>query len=598
MKHIVYVIKKLKAFSGRALYFNLLGMIFVSLFEGVAIFLLIPMLSTSGILNESIGVISIPGVTEFLQSLQLGLLIILCIYVLLIIGQTLLQRSVTIRNTKLQMNFTNSLRLELYGALLQANWLFFVKKRKSDLINSFTSDLSRVNLGTNLCLQLLTSVVFTVIQIGLAFWLSPKMTVFVLICGVALIICSRTFVKKAKALGRNTSEVSQSYMSGITENFNGMKDIKSNHLEESRYEWLKNWCEWVEREQLGYIKLKTASQAAYKIVMGVLIALFMFIYIHIFHVQTAQVLLIILIFSRLWPRFISIQSSMEQIASTIPAFKNLIELQQQCAEAKELGNEKYEAVTPLLINEGIGCRNVSFRYNQNEKPFALQDVSLQIPANGMIAIVGRSGAGKSTLIDLLMGLIHPEKGQVFVDGEPLTNLNILSLRKSIGYVPQDPFLFNTSIRENLLMVQPNASEKQMWEALEFAASADFIKQLPEGIDTIIGDRGIMLSGGERQRLVLARAILRKPAILVLDEATSALDTENETKIQEALNKIKGTMIIIVIAHRLSTIRNADQIIVLEQGKVIQKGEFSQLEKERNGLFSHLLGKQFVMLNVQ
>lgn len=598
MQHIVYVIKKLKSFSGRALYFNLLGMIFVSLFEGVAIFLLIPMLSISGILNESIVVISIPGVTEVLQSLQLGLPIILCIYILLIIGQTLLQRSVTIRNTKLQMNFTNSLRLELYGALLQANWLFFVKKRKSDLINSLTSDLSRVNLGTNLCLQLLTSAVFTVIQIGLAFWLSPKMTVFVLICGVVLIICSRTFVKKAKALGKNTSEISQSYMSGITENFNGMKDIKSNHLEESRYEWLQNWCEWVEREQLGYIKLRTASQSAYKIVMGVLIALFMFIYINIFHVQTAQVLLIILIFSRLWPRFISIQSSMEQIASTIPAFKGLIELQQKCAEARELGNEKYEEVTPLLINEGIGCRNVSFRYNQNEKTFALRDVSLQIPANGMIAIVGRSGAGKSTLIDLLMGLIHPEKGQVFVDGEPLTNLNLLSLRKSIGYVSQDPFLFNTSIRENLLTVQPNASEKQMWEALEFAASADFIKQLPEGIDTIIGDRGIMLSGGERQRIVLARAILRKPAILVLDEATSALDTENETKIQEALHKIKGTMIIIVIAHRLSTIRNADQIIVLEQGKVIQKGEFSQLEKERNGLFSHLLGKQFVMQNVQ
>ncbi|PEW86995.1 multidrug ABC transporter [Bacillus cereus] len=598
MRHIVYIIKKLKSFSGRALYFNVVGMIVVSLFEGIAIFLLIPMLSISGILNISIGAIPISGVTEVIQNLQLGLPIILCIYVFLITVQTLLQRSITIRNTKLQMNFINSLRLELYGALLQANWLFFVKKRKSDLINSLTSDLSRVNLGTNLCLQLLTSAVFTVIQIGLAFWLSPKMTVFVLICGVVLIICSRTFVKKAKALGRNTSEISQSYMSGITENFNGMKDIKSNHLEESRYEWLQNWCEWVKREQLGYIKLKTASQSAYKIVMGVLIALFMFIYINIFHVQTAQVLLIILIFSRLWPRFISIQSSMEQIASTIPAFKSLIELQQQCVEAKELGNEKYEGVTPLLINKGIGCRNASFRYNQNEKTFALRDVSLQIPANGMIAIVGRSGAGKSTLIDLLMGLIHPEKGQVFVDGEPLTNLNLLSLRKSIGYVSQDPFLFNTSIRENLLTVQPNASEKQMWEALEFAASADFIKQLPEGIDTIIGDRGIMLSGGERQRIVLARAILRKPSILVLDEATSALDTENETKIQEALHKIKGTMIIIVIAHRLSTIRNADQIIVLEQGKVIQKGEFSQLEKERNGLFSHLLGKQFVMQNIQ
>ncbi|WP_276307614.1 ABC transporter transmembrane domain-containing protein [Bacillus cereus] len=144
------------------------------------------------------------------------------------------------------------------------------KKRKSDLINSLTNDLSRVSLGTNLCLQLLTSFVFMVIQIGLAFWLSPQMTICVLVCGVILIICSRTFVKKAKVLERNTSEISQSYMNGITEHFNGMKDIKSNHLKESRYEWLRNWSRWIKREQLGYIKLKTASQAAYKSVMGVL----------------------------------------------------------------------------------------------------------------------------------------------------------------------------------------------------------------------------------------------------------------------------------------------------------------------------------------
>ncbi|GAB6579507.1 hypothetical protein bcgnr5378_32690 [Bacillus cereus] len=152
-----------------------------------------------------------------------------------------------------------------------------MKKRKSDLINSLTSNLGRISLGTNPCLQLLTSFVFTVIQIGLAFWISPKMAIFVLICGVILIICSLTFVRKAKALDNKTSEVSQSNMSGITEHFNRIKDIKSNHLEELRYQWLWDWSRWVEREQLGYIKLKTALKSAYKIVVGILIALFMFI---------------------------------------------------------------------------------------------------------------------------------------------------------------------------------------------------------------------------------------------------------------------------------------------------------------------------------
>ena len=137
-------------------------------------------------------------------------------------------------------------------------------------------------------------------------------------------------------------------------------------------------------------------------------------------------------------------------------------------------------------------------------------------------------------------------------------------------------------------------KNRLWEALEFSSAAEFVKKLPQGLDTVIGDRGVRLSGGERQRIVLARAILRKPSILVLDEATSALDTENEAKIQEALERLKGKMTIIIIAHRLSTIRNADQVIVLNQGKIIQKGGFSELAREKKGMFSHLLGNQQIL----
>ena len=185
----------------------------------------------------------------------------------------------------------------------------------------------------------------------------------------------------------------------------------------------------------------------------------------------------------------------------------------------------------------------------------------------------------------------PDSGEVLIDGVPLKNENLLALRKVLSYVPQDPFLFNTSIRENLILTKENATDDEIWEALTFAYAADFVKKLPNGIDTVIGDRGIKLSGGERQRIVLARAILKKPAILVLDEATSALDSESELTIQEALESLKGKMTIIVIAHRLSTIRNADQIIVLEDGQVIQQGSFKQLAQEEQKMFSKLLRKQ-------
>lgn len=209
----------------------------------------------------------------------------------------------------------------------------------------------------------------------------------------------------------------------------------------------------------------------------------------------------------------------------------------------------------------------------------------------MTAIVGKSGAGKSTLIDLLMGLMQPESGQILVDGMAITNDNLLAYRRSIGYVAQDPFLYNASIRENLLMVKPSATEIELWEALDFSSAAEFVRKLPRQLETLIGDRGIRLSGGERQRLVLARAIIRQPSILVLDEATSALDTENEQKILTALHRLKDRITVIVVAHRLSTIQNAEQILVIHDGKLVEQGTFLSLSSEKKSIFVNLLQNQ-------
>ncbi|MCU5377774.1 ABC transporter ATP-binding protein/permease [Bacillus cereus] len=595
MEYLLYFVKKLYAFSGKILYVNLFGMALVSLLEGIGLLLLLPMINISGVIEINMG--SIPGIAifEILQEIPetVRLLLILSIYIILVVAQSLLQQNLALRNMKIIMRFTNYLRLQIYHALLRVNWSFFVKKRKSDLISSLTEELGRVMVGTNLFLQLLTSCIFTIIQIGIALWFSTKITIFVLFTGLILAYFSKHYIKKSRVLGNQTSEIARDYLGGITDHFNGIKDIKSNMLEESRYTWLSTWCEKMEKEQLAYIKLKNQSQFFYKFASAILIALLIFTSIKLFQAQPGQLIVIVLIFSRLWPRFTGIQSNLEQLAANIPAFKSLLALERECNEAIELGDvrQSSKSIKPLTIQEGIKCKNVSFRYNENEPIYALQNINVQIPSNCMTAIVGRSGAGKSTLIDILMGLIQPEKGQVLIDDATITSDTLLALRKSISYVQQDPFLFNASIRENLLMIEPNASEDQIWAALNFAAAAEFVQALPDGLDTFIGDRGVKLSGGERQRLVLARAILRKPSILVLDEATSALDSENEALIQSALEKLKGQMTIIVIAHRLSTIRNADQVIVIDKGEVVQRGEFNQLARERKGMFRNLLGKQ-------
>ncbi|MES9667349.1 multidrug ABC transporter [Bacillus cereus] len=594
MNHIIYFMKKLYSSAGKILYVNLFGMVLISLLEGIGIILLIPMISMTGIINIGEETAFIAPVYRFLQDFPktTSLISILGIYILIVLGQNLLQRNITLRDARTQQAFVRELRIETYSMILKAKWSFFLEKRKTNLINILTTELARVSYGVNLILQLLAAILFTFIQVGIAFLLSPQITIFVLVFGLLFLVASRVFIKKARILGGKTSELAKDYLSGITDHFNGIKDIKSNTLEASRLDWLQSITKKMSNEQMEYMRIRSNSQLFYKVSMAILIAFFLLLSVSIFKAQPAQLLLIVLIFSRLWPRFMTIQSNLEQLAASIPAFKSLWELQGECIEAIEIQDIHHQKhIKPICIEQGIECKDIYFRYNKKEHLYALQNINVKIPINSMTAIVGHSGAGKSTLIDVLMGLIQPEKGQVLIDGTPLTSENLLSLRRAISYVPQDPFLFNASIRENLLMIEPNASEEQIWTALDFAAAAEFVRMLPKGLDTLIGDRGVRLSGGERQRLVLARAILRQPSILVLDEATSALDTENEVKIQSAIERLKGTMTIVVIAHRLSTIRNADQVIVLGKGEIVQKGEFNQLAKERKGVFRNLLGSQ-------
>ncbi|MCJ8009112.1 ABC transporter ATP-binding protein [Lederbergia wuyishanensis] len=593
MKPVLYFFKQLYAYSGKKLHINLIGMVLISFLDGIGLLLLIPVISYSGIANFETGNSNISKVFGFLQQIPTfgGLTIILLMFLMINIIQNLITRYITIENVKIQHGFARHLRLEIYRDLLCANWDFYIKRRKSDLINTITAELARVSAGTNTFLQFITGIIFTFIQIGIALLLSPQITMFVLLSGLVLSLFSRGFIKRSQKLGSRTSEIAQSFLAGITDNFNGIKDIKSNTLEQSRMNWFRSISQRMYNEQMEYITIKTASQFYYKMASAVLISIFIFLSVNLFNSQAAQLMLIIIIFTRLWPRVTGIQASLEQIATTVPALKSVIKLINESKNAKEIYELDYQTIQPINIRDGIECKNVFFRYNTNENNYALNGINVFFPSNRMSAVVGKSGAGKSTLIDLLMGLNQPEKGEILLDGVRLSKDNLLSLRRSVSYVPQDPFLFNTTIKENLQLIYPDATEDQMWEALQFAAADEFVRKLPQQLDTLIGDRGIRLSGGERQRLVLARAVLRKPSILVLDEATSSLDTENEAKIQEALERLKGRMTIVVIAHRLSTIRNADQVIVLDKGEIIQIGEFGHLAREKSGMFRNLLGKQ-------
>ena len=601
MKPIFYFIRKIYYFSGNVLIFNFIGMIFIGLLESVGIVLIIPLLSISGILDiGSKEFFVLSWLIDYFQAIPKtqSLSVILSLFVVIIIVQAWFSRHQTILNKKIQEGFIRQLRQETYKNLIQANWKFFLEHRNSDIVKIMTTEIGNVKKGLSLSLEFLSSLVFAVIHIMIAFWLSPKMTVFILFLGILLLLFSRYFVTKSKQFGIEQLELSRIYIAGITDHLNGIKDIKGNTLEVTHVEWLYALCKKVEHNTIEFVKLRSNSQFIYRVVSAVLLAVFVFFLIEMFQSQRAQLILVVVIFSRLWPIVTRIQSSLENLASIIPSFEALLELQDQTIHAQELKDEYYYHAKAFHLKEGLSCQSIYFQYNLNEDVYALKDVNLHIPANDMTAIVGPSGAGKSTLVDILMGLNQAQQGKVFIDGVALSHENLVSLRRSIGYVPQDPFLFNASLRDNLLLIEPTATEEQLWEALAMASALEFVKKLPDGLDTLIGDRGIRISGGERQRIVLARALVRKPAILILDEATSALDTETELKVKETLDRLRGSITMIIIAHRLSTIRSADQVIVLDQGEIIQKGRFTDLVKDKNSTIHQLLGRKMEALPLE
>jgi subfamily B ATP-binding cassette protein MsbA len=292
--------------------------------------------------------------------------------------------------------------------------------------------------------------------------------------------------------------------------------------------------------------------------------------------------------------------SMGALLSVIRPFKKLSQvnsINQQAVAASEriyevletmpTVGEKPEAKELTAFKERVEFENVWFNYGDQE---ILKGINLEVRRGSMLAIVGPSGTGKSTMVDLIPRFYDPKRGRILIDGVDIKDVSLKSLRQQIGIVTQETILFNDTIRANICYGNSSAEQKAIEQAALQAHAHDFIKHLPQGYDTVIGDRGMKLSGGERQRIAIARALLKNPPILLLDEATSQLDTEAERIVQEALDRLIQGRTVFVIAHRLSTVRNAHRILVLDRGSIVEQGTHSELVA-KNGLYKRLYEMQ-------
>lgn len=565
-----------------------LGLILASgLSEGAGLLMLVPLMEAVG-LDVQRG--ELQGVAQFLSSLlaavglSLSLATALILYVLIVALIALLSLAQTIVNLDLSHRFVATLRRRLYGAILNTSWLFFSRGRASDFTHLLTTELERVAGVTALVLGLLANFAVTCVYVLLAFTLSAPLTGLAFLCSLALLLLLRGKIKRARRAGEALSQAMRDLHATVAEHLGGMKTARSYGAGERHAGLFAAAAEGVRLSHVQSARNQAELGLWFDVASAVILAALLYLAFAVLGLPTAEVLLLLFVFARVVPRVASLQRSYQSIVNLLPAYEAVTRMEARCRAAAEpalpaAGDGR------LALRAEVRLAGVSFAYD--EATPVLRDLDLAIPAGKTTVIVGPSGAGKTTIADLVIGLLRPTRGRVLVDGAELDAAMMAAWRNSISYVAQDPFLFHDTVRANMVWALPGASDEEIWEALSMAAAASFVANLPEGLDTVVGDRGARLSGGERQRICLARALLRRPALLILDEATSNLDVENERQIQAAVERLHGRTTILMITHRLSLARGADLVCVLEEGRLVEAGGWDDLLARSDGRFRAL-----------
>ena len=481
------------------------------------------------------------------------------------------------------------IRHSLYSRLVRLPMRFFDQRRTGELISRITSDVSQLQDTFSTTLAELFRQVITLVA-GVAFLLinTPKLTLFMLGTFPVLVLVAMIFGRFIRRLSKKTQDELAGANVIVEETLQSISTVKSfvgEGYESDRYG--KGLGRVVE------VALKTAKYRG-AFISFIIFALFGGIVGVMWYgaslvasgdMSVGELVSFVLYTTFIGGSIAGLGDIYSQIQKAIGSSERVLEILEETAEPEE-GQSPAEFLGKIVFDQ------VSFRYPTRPEIEVLKSISFTIHPGEKVALAGHSGAGKSTIIQLLLRFYEVESGAIHVDDRDVKDWYLKSLRSKIGIVPQEVLLFGGSIRENIAYAKPNATEEEIVLACKKANAWQFISKFPEGLDTLVGERGVKLSGGQRQRVAIARAILKDPAILILDEATSSLDAESESLVQQALDELMKGRTTLIIAHRLATIRKVDRIYVLNEGKIVEEGSHQELVQEESGFYSNLVKLQF------
>ena len=566
-----------------------------ALFNGVNTALIVPVVLQ--ITGQEIEVKNSPAIIKALLSPfeavpeDYRLLVMLLAIILTIILKNLTIYCRSLLSVAFNRSLSNSIKSEMLQTLMDSDLDFYAKTKVGDLTKRLGSDTAQttqtINSYINLFSQGITILLFLSILVSISWQLTIISSVLVAI--IAAI--NQVIIRRSKEIGNILNQTQKTYSIKVIEILNGMRLIKSVGTENKEYKQVRKMMLAIEdialKSQMNSALIQPVNEVTS--IMTVIAILILGRYLFAAQLENLSAILLtyLLVLFRLLPIVSGLNGIRNQIARGSASFETAFDLwRRDNKPIMEYGSLEFNGFEKEIYFEGI-----SFSYPGHSN-LVLKNVALSLPKGTTLALVGGSGAGKSTFADLLPRFYDPSSGRIAIDGIDLRQFDLKSLRRGMGIVSQTTFLFNDTIKNNIIYARPDATDNELIEATKQANAYDFIMELPKQWETEIGDRGIMLSGGQRQRLAIARALLQKPQILILDEATSALDTVSERLVQEAIDRLSSDRTVLVIAHRLSTVQKADKIAVLERGEVVEVGSHAELLQKEDGYYRRLYSIQF------